>query len=73
MYIVILGLTLIGSALADYECLCNYHVEREVYGVKDAQSQPTGYLYEFDCKPTYGAGQQNWQPIQYEKQVQCLP
>ena len=35
---------------ADYPCLCNYHVEKEMYQKPDIHAQPSGYLYEFDCK-----------------------
>ena len=54
---------------ADYECLCNYHVERAIYPSMSIEDTPIGYLYEFDCKPTYKISTPNWQTIQYEKQV----
>lgn len=71
MYLTALILSFLGAVIADYQCLCNYHVEREVYTQTDSHTIPLGHLYEFDCKPTYArsADIQNWQGIQYEKQV----
>lgn len=56
---------------ADYECLCNYHVENPVYPTTDNQAAHLGSLYEFDCKPTYQltAAIPHWQAIQFEHQV----
>ena len=60
--------------MADYQCLCNYHLESKVYSEPDTGAVPSGYLHEFDCKPTYPQGPdvQNWEAVQFEKQVLWL-
>ena len=67
----ILVLTCILRTRADYQCLCNYNIQSSVYPEPDSYSDPTGYLSEFDCKPTYNDGQdlQNWETIQFENKV----
>ena len=70
----ILFLALIGGALADFNCFCNYNVEWTIYSAPDDTSSQLGYLYEFDCKPTYAHGvvKSLWQAIQFEKKVYHL-
>lgn len=56
---------------ADYDCLCNYNVEKAVFSTADENGQPYGYLYEFDCKPIMAvqdAGD-DWYKIQFEQKV----
>ncbi|KAL4221819.1 C-type lectin (CTL) or carbohydrate-recognition domain (CRD) [Mactra antiquata] len=68
--IYILLLVFIVQIKGDYDCLCSYDVEREVYQTSDTGSTPIGYLYEFDCKllltdnPVDG-----WWKIAFEHQV----
>ena len=47
---VFLLVTIVTRVIADYDCVCNYAVENAVYQSPDVDSQPTGYMYEFDCK-----------------------
>ena len=67
-------LTWVHMAAADYQCLCNYHLKSMVYPRPDTDAVPTGYLHEFDCKPTYTLGPdlQNWEAVQFENQVISL-
>lgn len=37
----------------DYRCLCSYQVELEILEKPDPSSNVIGYMYEFDCKPSY--------------------
>ena len=72
VYCVLLSFTsLIKFGIADFECLCNYHVEIAIYPEANMKLKPMGHLYEFDCKATYpySSASQPWQAIQYEKQV----
>ncbi|XP_052219830.1 macrophage mannose receptor 1-like isoform X1 [Dreissena polymorpha] len=57
----------ITSVRCDFSCICNYDIEKPVYGQMSAGSAPIGYLYEFDCKPE-GLQTANtvWLSIQYE-------
>ena len=61
---------------ADYPCLCNYHVEREVYAKPDTNTKPVAYLYEFDCKPIAHSPIPNldskWVPIANEYRVRTI-
>ncbi|XP_053379079.1 macrophage mannose receptor 1-like isoform X2 [Mercenaria mercenaria] len=41
----------VGQLRAEYDCLCNYNVEKGVYPTASDKSKPMAYLYEFDCKP----------------------
>ena len=67
---IVLIARLLTFGAADYECLCNYDVEKQVYPSKSTQPSYIGYLYEFDCKATYGStSEAQWQAIQYENQV----
>lgn len=66
----ILLVSLFNFTTADYECLCNYHVERAVYPDMTNQDNPLGHLYEFDCKPTYRSQTpKDWQAIQFGRKV----
>ena len=60
---------------ADYECLCNYHVETAVHSTPSEKSPHIGNLAEFDCKPTYvlTSSIPQWQAVQFEKQVGYIP
>lgn len=69
----ILLVSLFNFTTADYECLCNYHVERAVYPAMTNQDNPLGHLYEFDCKPTYRSQTpKDWQAIQFGRKVRIL-
>ena len=68
---VLLLTCLTNSAIANYQCLCNYHTELKVYGQPNATGAKLGYMYEFDCKPIYTKGStiKDWKAIHFEKQV----
>lgn len=42
----------IGIVRAEFPCICSYSIEKVVYKSPDSTSEPVGYTYEFDCKPT---------------------
>ena len=64
-------MSLVTFTAADYECLCNYQVEKPIYSTADTKGPHVGSLYEFDCKPTYQTAPTppNWKAVQFEKQV----
>lgn len=39
------------TAKSEQPCLCYYGTEKAVYSQPDIDSDPVGYVYEFDCKP----------------------
>ncbi|KAH3783655.1 uncharacterized protein LOC127842427 [Dreissena polymorpha] len=47
---IILVLIQLQLVLSDYDCLCYYGIEKQVYD-NALHSSLVGYLYEFDCKP----------------------
>lgn len=55
----------------DYDCVCNYQIENEVYSRPNISSDVIGYLYEFDCKEVYNTTNEHdgFIPIQFDKQV----
>ncbi|KAL4223037.1 hypothetical protein ACF0H5_016514 [Mactra antiquata] len=60
---------------ADFDCICNYAVENNVYAAPDASSKILGYLYEFDCK-ALANGQGNggdFNVIQYMHTIGYVP
>ncbi|WAR15636.1 MRC2-like protein, partial [Mya arenaria] len=67
-------IVLFNSAVnADYPCICNYNVEKEVLGEVSQTGSPIGYLYEFDCKPEGpDTGNAGWLSIQFENQYGYL-
>ncbi|KAL4224310.1 hypothetical protein ACF0H5_017765 [Mactra antiquata] len=58
---------------ADYDCVCNYAVEKAVYPDVDLKKSPIGYMYEFDCKPAAKdqgiTDQQSLHAMQFEGQT----
>lgn len=58
--------------VCDYDCLCNYNVEKVVCESADASGKLIGYLYEFDCKPLISAADPNWATIAFEHKVRWL-
>ena len=73
MYITILLATGMTFTMADYECLCNYHVATPVYSIPNNSSRVIGHMNEFDCKPSYttvaSTSSRNWLAIQFEGKV----
>ncbi|XP_060564992.1 C-type mannose receptor 2-like [Ruditapes philippinarum] len=70
--IIFIYLSLISAYVrADFDCLCNYNVEKSVLASASEQSQPIGYMYEFDCKPTLSKSlaPAEWTVIAYEHQT----
>ncbi|WAR15589.1 MRC1-like protein, partial [Mya arenaria] len=67
-------IVLFNSAVnADYPCICNYNVEKEVLGEVSQTGSLIGYLYEFDCKPEGpDTGNAGWLSIQFENQYGYL-
>ncbi|XP_053376072.1 mucin-5AC-like [Mercenaria mercenaria] len=61
--------SMVTCAMADYDCICNYAVENAIYPNSNGNSQPIGYMYEFDCKPEFEDKGGDFFGIQYEKQV----
>ncbi|XP_045163705.2 aggrecan core protein-like [Mercenaria mercenaria] len=63
-------LSCVSMVKGDYNCLCNYDVERQVYSQPDAQANPIGYLYEFDCKEIvpYEETPPGWSVVAFEHQ-----
>lgn len=57
------------NCVCDYDCLCNYNVEKAVYGSADAANKPIGYMYEFDCKPLISDADPKWSTVAYEHKV----
>ncbi|KAL4221307.1 hypothetical protein ACF0H5_019570 [Mactra antiquata] len=52
----VLGILLVvtvSHVTCDYQCLCSYQVELEIFAQPDPSSNVNGYMYEFDCKPSY--------------------
>lgn len=48
-----IGCLIIKKVTCDYVCLCSYQVELEIFEKPDSSSNVDGYMYEFDCKPSY--------------------
>jgi len=62
-------LTLLTLVKGDYSCLCNYDVEAGVLSQPDPNSHVIGYMYEFDCKPSFGAFTGEYYGVQFEHKV----
>ncbi|KAL4223846.1 hypothetical protein ACF0H5_017311 [Mactra antiquata] len=62
------------SVKADYDCACNFNVEKAVYPTSDTSGTPVGYLYEFDCKPiaTQASASSGFIGIQFEGKLAYL-
>lgn len=70
---MLMYLSELSIVFGDYDCLCNYNVEKAVYSGPNANGQPIGFMYEFDCKPlTVKQTVNNMYTIQYEKQVSII-
>ena len=56
---------------ADIPCVCCLAVEKTVYSEPDVDSDPVGYMYEFDCKPkdTEAPEVDGFYTLQFEHQV----
>lgn len=39
------------TSKSEQPCLCYTGVEKAVYSQPDTDSEPVGYMYEFDCRP----------------------
>lgn len=73
----LLVVSMVTCIYGDFDCVCNYAVEKAVFAAPDSNSQPIGYLYEFDCKPKTATqfgqiGLRNFFEIQYEQQVNIM-
>lgn len=55
----------------DYDCVCNYNVEKSVFGMMDDQGSTVGYMYEFDCKQKLDESQtqQGWFAVAFEHKI----
>ena len=63
-------LLMLGGSMADYDCICNYNSDLNIYTAADPKSDLLGHLYEFDCKPKSPlVSTQAYFVIQFEKQV----
>ncbi|XP_052776850.1 aggrecan core protein-like [Mya arenaria] len=70
LYMLAVSILLCGMVRCDYACICNYNVESAVYLQENKNSKTIGYLYEFDCKPSYGQLRHGiFFQIQFEGQV----
>lgn len=60
----------ISSVLCEYNCLCNYNIEKAVYSDADESSTPFGFLYEFDCKLLLRVQEKSgWAVVAFKHQV----
>ena len=55
--------------ICDYQCLCNYNIEKSVYSDADVSSDPIGYLYEFDCRYLINVLDDKWALVVFDRQV----
>ncbi|XP_060585667.1 macrophage mannose receptor 1-like [Ruditapes philippinarum] len=71
MAFLIVLLSVFGFVYSDYDCLCNYNVEKSVLPSPSSQVQPIGYLYEFDCKELIGdfSSSSTWVQIAFEHKI----
>lgn len=54
----------------DFDCVCNYNVEKYVLPSADDNAPPIGSMYEYDCKPKSSVQSPiGYYSIQFEKQV----
>ncbi|KAL4221427.1 hypothetical protein ACF0H5_019685 [Mactra antiquata] len=70
LYLVILSL--FGLVYGDYDCLCNYNVEKPLYKtLSETEYPPIGYLYEFDCKQALHdiSTPDSWHAVAYIHQI----
>lgn len=69
--ILLLLCTTLSITKADYKCICNYNIEKEVFSSTDTTQTPVGFMYEFDCKPAelVTSHPDTFFTIQFEKQV----
>ncbi|XP_053407979.1 asialoglycoprotein receptor 2-like [Mercenaria mercenaria] len=48
--------SVVSLALCDYQCVCNHHTQRGIFGSPSLNSPPLGFLYKDECKAYV------WQP-----------
>lgn len=71
IFLIVFSILHVAFVSADFQCLCNYNVELNVFEKASANSQVIGYLYEFDCKPVYDKIEKDskFQTVQFENQI----
>lgn len=70
--LLIISLNCLSFGLGSYPCLCSFKTESAIYKAKSETSGVLGYMYEFDCKPTYpqdDTGSNDFYALQFQQQV----